>query len=199
MPAQTLYAPALLVIDVQCGAFDGERCAPVGAPDKLLRSVCRLLAAAREGGRPVFFLQQPGPPDSPFEAGSVHAMLHECLEPAAGEPVLARRGDDAFDGTGLAARLAALGVQELVLCGLQSELAVAATARAGLRLGQRVYLAHDGHSTWPADGQTPDAIVTRVNGELVAEGVRIASADGLAHGLRTPAQRAADAQSPAGG
>ena len=71
---------ALLVIDIQRGAFDGARCPVIDAPERLVRNACALIDAARAGKRPIVFVQhcdrQPG---EPFEEGTTHWLSHESL------------------------------------------------------------------------------------------------------------------------
>jgi len=57
-----------------------------------------------------------------------------------------------------------------VVCGLQSEFCVSNTSRSALALGYAVQLAADGHSTWPSDGRTSQAISDEVNQALQAAG-----------------------------
>jgi nicotinamidase-related amidase len=40
---------ALLVIDIQRGAFDGERCSPIDRPQTLVENARGLVSAARAG------------------------------------------------------------------------------------------------------------------------------------------------------
>ena len=47
--------------------------------------------------------------------------------------------------------------------------------RAALTNGFAVTIAEDGHSTWPQNGESADAIKTRVNAELAQAGARLSS------------------------
>ena len=71
------------------------------------------------------------------------------------EVVIRKVGDDGFDGTGLHELLRSLSVTALSVCGLLSEMCVAATARTAMRLGYRVVLAHDSHATYPVPAYGP--------------------------------------------
>jgi biuret amidohydrolase len=57
-----------------------------------------------------------------------HAILAE-LEPLVGEPVIDKPGKGAFHATDLDARLRALGIRSLVVCGVTTEVCVQTTVR----------------------------------------------------------------------
>jgi len=179
----TMTHTALLVIDIQRGAFDGVRCPPMDAPERLLRHAGQLVEAARQGGHHVVFVRHCEEAGAPFEDGTPHGELHESLVPATGELVLKKRESSAFDGTELRAELQARQVDELVLCGLQSEFCVSNTARSALGLGLRVQLASDGHGTWPSEGRGADEIRADVNRRLAEAGVHLATTAELAQSL----------------
>jgi nicotinamidase-related amidase len=137
-------ADALLLVDVQCAFMQGPDAVPGHLALQL--SIARLLSRARAAGVPVIFLQNdgdPGTPDAPHSAG-----WPLYFPPARGEHVLFKCEDDGFADTRLEALLRELGVQRLALCGLLSEMCLAATARAALQRGFGVLLPHNGHATY---------------------------------------------------
>jgi nicotinamidase-related amidase len=75
------------------------------------------------------------------------------VKPKPGDTIIEKSASDSFYQTTLAAELETLGVQDLVICGLQTEFCVDATARAALSRGYHVTLASDAHST--GDAITP--------------------------------------------
>jgi nicotinamidase-related amidase len=175
---------ALLVIDIQRGAFDGVRCPPMDEPGQLLQAAGRLVEAAREGGRPIVFVQHcEAAPGDPFEEGSVHWRLHESLQPAPADVQLLKHASSAFEGTTLDAQLKARGVDRLVVCGLQSEHCVSNTTRSALALGYAVQLAEDGHGTWTWNGRSASEIRAEVNQTLGAAGAVLAPTEQLAQAL----------------
>ena len=170
---------ALLIIDVQRGAFDGILHPPINQPDTLIDSAARLLNAARSGGAPVVFIQHCEGPGELFTEGTPQWALHEALVPQAGEANVHKRASSAFEDTNLARVLADLEADSLVLCGLQSEFCVSNTAKSALTNGFKVTIAQDGHSTWPSGELSPDAIKTQVNAALAAAGARLSSVGDL--------------------
>lgn len=177
MPTTT----ALLVIDIQRGAFDAVRCPPISHADRLIGNASALVAAARAGGHTVAFVQHCDEPSAPFEEGTVHWQLHQDLVPASGDVLLKKYASSAFEATDLHTQLEARGVKNLVMCGLQSEFCVSNTARSALQLGYGVTIAGDGHSTWPSDDKTAEEISAIANAQLLACGAKIHTTQALAH------------------
>ena len=175
---------ALLVIDIQRGAFDDVRCPPIHSPQRLVDNACSLVEAARAGGHPIVFVQHCDEPGQPFEEGTPHWQLHELLVPAPGDAVLKKRASSSFEGTDLDSQLKAKGVKDVVLCGLQSEFCVSNTARSAIGLGYAVKVASDGHCTWPSDGRSAAEIEAEVNSALAASGAWLGTTEGLAAALR---------------
>lgn len=177
-------AMALLVIDIQQGAFDGERCPPIDDGDALVAGARALVAAARTGGVPIVFIQHSEDEPSAFEDGTRHWQLHPALAAAPDDHVMKKPASSSFERTTLDAHLRGRGIDALVLCGLQSEFCVSNTARAALGLGYRVSVAEDAHATWPSDGRTSRAIRVEVNETLRRAGARVAPVERLADDLR---------------
>ena len=177
-------ALALLVIDIQQGAFDGERCPPIDDGDALVAGARALVDAAREGGVPIVFIQHSEDEPGAFEDGTRHWQLHPDLAPAHDEHVMKKPASSSFERTALDEHLRGRRVDALVLCGLQSEFCVTNTARAALGLGYRVFVAEDAHATWPSEGRTSTTIRREVNDSLRHAGVGVAPVARLADDLR---------------
>ena len=163
---------ALLVIDVQTGAFDGQRCPPIAEADQLLSTTQGLIAAARAASASVIHVQHGDDAGQVFEEGSAQWHIHASVAPTPGELVIRKRESSAFAGTALEAELRQRGVTTLAVCGLQSEHCVTNTTLAALERGFNVLLAHDGHSTWPSASQTASQIIQQQNELLVARGAQ---------------------------
>lgn len=175
---------ALLVIDIQRGAFNGQLCPPIDQPERLVDHAVSLVGAARSANRPVIFIQHcEDGPDELFVEGTVHWELHDRLAPAPGDTVIKKRASSAFEATDLADVLSRLNAKKLVLCGLQSEFCVSNTASAALARGYTVVIAQDGHSTWPAGGKSAIAISEEVNAKLQASGAVLQSTEHLSRVL----------------
>src|SRR5262245_21758469 len=79
---------ALLVIDLQRGAFDGVRSSVISESHRLISNALDLIGAARRSSMPVIFLQHCEGAGEIFEKGSVQGQLHESLAPLPTEKVL---------------------------------------------------------------------------------------------------------------
>ncbi|MFN3811699.1 MAG: isochorismatase family protein [Roseateles asaccharophilus] len=177
----------LLVIDIQRGAFDGQRCPPIDAPEPFLDRARALVNAARAGAHPIIFVQHcENKPGKVLEEGTPHGLLHEALQPdptrGAQERILKKHASSAFENTELDAWLRALGggeAPELLVCGLQSELCVSNTVRSALALGYAVHLAEDAHNTWPSADRSAAEIRAEVNAQLAKAGARLTSTEAL--------------------
>lgn len=159
---QDMPVDALLIVDVQKAFVLGPDAVPDHAT--LTSMVEMLLSKARTAGAPTIFLQNDGPSgalDEPFQAG-----WELYFSPCAEEIVVRKTKDNGFDGTDLDAILKALGVHDLVICGMLSEMCMAATARAAMERGYGVLLPHDAHATYdipagPGSQGVPAALAAR--------------------------------------
>ncbi len=157
-------AEALIVVDMQRAHVTGTHAVPDAG--LLVTVVDRLVARARDAGALVVHLQNDGGIDAVDEPGSPGWAL--VAQPVPGEQVIRKSGDDGFAGTNLDTVLRQRGVGTVVVCGVQSEMCVAATARAAMSRGLTVVLPRDSHGTHPiaADGDigvaVPAAHVARV-------------------------------------
>lgn len=139
-------ADALIVVDMQAGFVLGPDAVPGAAG--LLETIESLLGRARAVGALVVHLQNDGMDGAPDEPGTQTWELALPVQPGDTELVLRKTEDDGFAGTRLNELLRQHGVDRLVLCGVQSEMCVAATARTALASGVRVILPHDAHGTY---------------------------------------------------
>ncbi|NKI97074.1 cysteine hydrolase family protein [Rhizobacter sp. SG703] len=163
---------ALLVIDLQTGAFDGVKCDPIDAGDRLLDRAAELLDAARAAGLPVLHVQH-GEPQGVLVKGTPQWQLHPAVAALPGEACVEKQAWSAFENTALDALLRESGVRRLLVCGLQSEVCVTHTSQAALTLGYEVTLASDAHGTWPDATSSADEIIARQNTALAALGAQL--------------------------
>ncbi|ACL56606.1 cysteine hydrolase family protein [Methylobacterium nodulans] len=136
----------LVVIDAQAEYARGGGL-PLDGFDAALARLRDLLAAVREAGAPVIHVAHRGRPGGLFDRNAPGGAILPEAAPAAGEPIVEKTLPNAFAGTDLAARLAALARPHLLLAGFMTHNCVSATARAGLDLGQRVTVAGDATAT----------------------------------------------------
>jgi len=117
---------ALLLIDTQVNMFSPE---PVYGADNLLDTLQSILAKARKAGAVVVHIQNNGGAGDPDEPTTSGWEFHPQLRPTSNELVIQKETPDAFHETDLQARLNTLGINKLVIGGLQTEMCVNATTQ----------------------------------------------------------------------
>lgn len=138
---------ALVVIDLQKGILSRPTAHPVGG---VLAHAAALAAAWRQHGSPVVLVNVAGgAPGRTEQARSFGDLppdwteLAEALGVHPGDIRVTKHTWGAFTGTGLDARLRALGVTQIVLAGIATSIGVESTARQAHELGYNVALATD--------------------------------------------------------
>ncbi len=126
---------ALLVLDMQVSLIADE----TPNPDEILDAVSGLVEVARGEGVPVVWVT-----DSRV---APEKALHPTCTPADDELQIIKNQRNAFEGTDLEAELTVLGVERLIVCGMQSDACIHATVRAADGLGFQVVLVSDAHTT----------------------------------------------------
>jgi nicotinamidase-related amidase len=129
-------AAVLVLVDLQGEYRDGAL--KLAGIDAAAAEAAALLATARAAGMPVIHVQHRGRAGGAFDPAGPHFALLPPVAPAPGEAVEEKGLPNAFAGTGLAARLEALGRKEILLAGAQTHMCISSTARAALDLGFRV-------------------------------------------------------------
>lgn len=155
---------ALVVIDVQQGLF-AEPLRPY-RPDALLAAIRALQDRARAEHVPVLHVQHAGGPGHTLARGTQGFQIHPEVAPKTGEDIVVKDRCDAFLGTGLDARLRALGVGRLVIAGMQTEYCVDTSTRAAFAHGYKVILASDAHTTFDSKQLKAADIVAHHNAVL---------------------------------
>ena len=181
-----LRAPAVVVVDMHRGSIDppGTVFVPDGA--SIVPAIARLLDAARSAGVPVVFVVHQIREDgsdarSPFwlEAESVGDLypnvreqvvgsrwteLADGLELREGDHLVPKKRYGAFSGNDLEFLLRNLGVETLVLTGVETEICILATAYHAFNEDYRVVVASDG--TAGLDAGLADAALRIVEREV---------------------------------
>lgn len=165
MAALNLAAPAVLVIDMHRGSVDDPGTVFVPSGKEIVPTLAAFLDGARGAGVPIIYIVHQTRPDgsdarSPFwmEAenigdlypnvreqvvGSRWTELAEGLEVKEGDHLLPKKRYGAFSGNDLAFLLNNLGVQTLILTGVETEICILATAFHAFNEDYRVVVASD--------------------------------------------------------
>ncbi|KAL6652348.1 hypothetical protein ACP70R_011273 [Stipagrostis hirtigluma subsp. patula] len=147
-------AAALLVIDVQ-GHF-----ASLAAP--AMPAIAATVALCRSAGVPVVYTRQVDPvprrrpldewwPGDRIDAGTPAAELLPGAGREAGDLVVEKSTYSAFAGTGLEETLRGMGVEEVVVTGVMTNLCCETTARDAFVRGFRVFFSADATATASRD------------------------------------------------
>lgn len=145
---------ALLVVDMQVSLIEDE----TPNPDEILDAVQGLVEAARGEGVPVIWVT-----DSRVEP---NAALHATCQPAEDEIRIVKEHGNAFEGTDLEAELTILGVERVIVCGMQSDGCIHATVRGADGLGFKVVLVSDAHTTHAFESRDWRAVIAGENEAL---------------------------------
>jgi nicotinamidase-related amidase len=159
----------LMLVDVQRNMLDGE--GAIEGAVAFREALSGLLERAREAGVPVVHVKNDGAEGDPDEPGTNGWEF--VFTPLPGEPVVRKNVGDTFQANpALADVLRAMGVDSLVVVGLQSEYCIRDTTRGALLRGLEVVLPSDGHATYDTE-EPASAISARITGELADDGVTI--------------------------
>lgn len=163
---------ALLVIDIQDSfKIDPARWAKRSNP-RFEENVTKLIATFREAGEPVVWvLHNDGDPG--FRPGDPEVRLMSFLDRREGEPLLVKNTRNAFTSTDLQARLDALGVKRVAVCGISTEQCCETTTRVAADLGYDVDFVTEATLTFPIGTLSTDAIVERTEAVLRGRFARI--------------------------
>lgn len=136
---------ALVVIDCQNTYREGVM--QLVDVEPALAVVARLLARARDAGSPVFHIMHDAGPGTPYDVRAPIGQISDPVGPLPGEAVIVKTKPSSFWETDLDARLRALGIEDLVLCGFMTHVCVNSTARAAFNLGYRATVVGDATAT----------------------------------------------------
>jgi nicotinamidase-related amidase len=138
---------ALIVVDFTCGGL------------AVLPGIARLVAVFRAAGRPVIYTRHVHHPDG-IDAGimgwwwegmcvegSPESEVHPDLTPMSDEKVVLKHRYSAFYNTDLETVLRCMGVEDLVITGLMTNLCCESTARDAYFRDHRVFFPADGNGS----------------------------------------------------
>lgn len=197
----TTFTPActaVLVIDMQNdnlhpdGAFAASGAAAHATSQDVVRNVRAVLDAARAAGIAVFhnrIVVHPGRavggtnapifrmlgPES-LKIGSWGAAIVDVLDPRPDELVLDRMRMSAFDGSSLDPMLRNLGVTDVVVVGVWTNMAVEHTVRDAADLGYRVTVVSDATSSINEDWQRAALGYALTNISTIADTASVSAA-----------------------
>jgi nicotinamidase-related amidase len=143
---------ALIVIDVQQG-FDDPAWGTRDNPDAEA-NIGRLITAWADASRPIVLVRHDSVSSgSPLATGSPGNALKDVVADAPHDLFVTKNVNSAFHGEpDLHTWLAARGIRQLVICGIQTNMCVETTARVGGNLGYEVTVPLDATHTFDLEG-----------------------------------------------
>ncbi len=157
---------ALIIIDMQVGAFDGSLIPPVSKSEKLLLNVIQLIKKARKAAIPLIFVQHRGEKGHPFEHGTNGWQIHPSLGITDEDYLIQKYTPDSFYNTDLHETLNSENIKRLVIAGIQTEFCIDTTCRRAFSLDYEVTLVTDTHGTWDTDRLNASQIINHHNSVL---------------------------------
>jgi len=151
--------------------------------DRVIARINAVSQRVRAAGLPVVLIQHEED-EGPMRHDSDGWQLATTLAAKPGDLRLRKRTPDSFHETELQRLLKERDVDELIVCGLQSDFCVDSTVRRALSLGYPVTLLSDAHSTMDNGVITASQISAHHNATLAnvssfGRGVRLVKADDL--------------------
>ena len=134
----------LIVIDMQKALMDDELYNLHG----LLENVGRIIAAAREKGIEVIFVQHDAGPGTGFSVGDEGFEITDEAAPREGEKVFVKTINSAFGNKDFAACLEKAGDDTLMIVGLQTNFCIDATVKSAFERGYTVIIPEGTNSTF---------------------------------------------------
>ena len=128
---------ALLIIDIQDFYFPGGK-VPLVDPEAAGANAGRILKSFRAAGNPVVHVRHE------FEPGG---SIHASVAPVEGERVFTKTEVSCFNGTKVLAYLKEIGVEKLVIVGMQTHMCLEAATRAAHDLGFECVVVADACAT----------------------------------------------------
>lgn len=153
----------LVIVDVQNVMFESEGYV-LFEGERVLGTIEGLIAAAREAGVPVHYIQHTTlDAGSDCERDSRNWFIRADIAPQEGDTVSLKNSYDAFWDTDFDATLKKLGAKKLVFCGMQTECCVDTTVRSALAHGYDSVLIGDAHTSFDNGVLTGEQIVAHHN------------------------------------
>lgn len=145
---------ALLVVDVQRDVV-----ANAFRRNEVIANIAGLVDRARIAGVPVIWVQHS---DDELVKGSEGWAYVEELQVADGEPVVHKQFGDSFEGTNLDELLQEREIDQLVVCGAQTDACIRSTLHGALARGYSATLVSDAHTTDDCQWSTPPVTAEQV-------------------------------------
>lgn len=159
---------ALLIIDMQVMPFIWKNYGgkTLYREDVLIANTQSLIEKARQANAPIFYVMYTETGESPRAEGQPLWQVHPEIAPREQDCLITKYYGDSFLKTDLRSQLQEKGIDEVVLCGVQTEYCVDTTCKSAFSHGLRVELASDCHSTFDSEWLSAEQIIAHHNSIL---------------------------------
>jgi len=139
-----LKKTALLVIDIQQALMDDH---PANE-EVFLKRVDELILAAHASGKEVIYVRHDGGAGDSLEKGTPGWELIPSLRPSATERIFDKQYSSAFKETSLREYLTGRGIDQLMICGMQTEYCIDSSVKAAFEHGFSVIIPSGATTTY---------------------------------------------------
>ncbi|MBR6028441.1 MAG: cysteine hydrolase [Clostridia bacterium] len=155
----------LLVVDMQKGIVDEE----LYAFDSFMDRTARLVAAAREKGVEVIFVQHDAGPGSGLSAGDEAFEIVDQVKPEPGEKVFVKKINSCFGNQDFKRYMKQQEDRRLMIIGLQTNYCIDATVKSAFERGFEVIIPEGTNTTFDNDYMTGETTVRYYNEDVWEE------------------------------
>lgn len=135
----------LLVVDTQKGDFDDR----LYAFERVRDNIKSLIAAARENGVEVVYVQHDDGPGTDLDKNSENYEIYEEFAPREGERCFEKNVNSAFHPmTGLTEYLQSKGEKDIITIGVSTDYCMDATIKCGFEKGFNIFVPEYTNSTY---------------------------------------------------
>ncbi len=159
---------ALMIIDMQIMPFIWKEYGgkTIYNEKNIISNVQELIAKARKANAPIYYIMYTEGEGSPRAEGQQLWQVWPEIANQENDRMIVKYYADSFLKTNLDESLKADGIEEIVMCGVQTEFCVDATVKSAFSHGYKVELVKDAHSTYDSDILSAQKIIEHHNSIL---------------------------------
>ncbi len=152
---------ALMVIDVQLGLFTAKE--PIYNADELIDNINHLIDFARSSDTLLIFVQHSN--ETRLKKDSEGYNYHPDIHLQEDDLIYYKTKGSVFEENDLHSFLQSKGITTLFITGLMTNACIKANSIASHKLGYKVFLVQDAHSTW-GDEKKAKKKIEEINNQL---------------------------------
>lgn len=149
---------AIVIIDVQMGLFVDPHLT-LYKEDEVLENIKKLIDYGHSNKIPIVYIQHCDE-DGEFKKGCDTWEINPVIKPSSKDIVVEKTSWDGFLNTQLHDTLQKLGVEELIIAGMQTEFCLDTTLRRAYSMGYKNRVISDAHTTFDSETLKADQIIS---------------------------------------